>query len=713
MFRRAASAILSAALLVFGAQAQAQQPRSINSYGVPGLIDLPSAQMQPDAELTTSLTLLSNRSGRGQIAFQLVPRVQAVFRYATLPNFLPDGSGQFFRTYDRSFDLRVQLLKEGRRLPAVTVGLQDFGGTSLYAAEYIVATKSFGDFTVTGGLGWGRLGTRGGFGNPLGALSDRFNVRPDVTIGQGGTVQSDQLFRGDAALFGGVQYQWSDRLTLKAEYSSDAYLEEVQQGIIDIRTPLNFGFDYALRPGLRVGGYLLHGSEVGLTFQFALNPKRGPSGSGLDPQAPPVTLRPSRAANPQVWDTAWVQDGVTLPVSRATLAAGLDEEGLEVVATKIDGDRAEIHFRNGRFTTTAQALGRAARRATASLPASVETFVLVPLNDLGIAGTAVILRRSDIEALENAPDGTDQILAVAGRVDAATLDRAGLVIQPDAFPRFRWSLGPYIAVSTFDPDNPARFDLGAQLYAGYEPVQGLLFEGAIRQRVIGNRDESTRLSNSQLPRVRTDSNLFAQADGPTIPFATANYIWRPGRNLYARVSAGLLEQQYGGLSTELLWKREGSPLAIGVEYNRVRQRDFDQQFGFQDLEATTAFVTGYLKHGNGFHSQLSVGQYLAGDKGATYELTREFSNGWSVSAYATKTNVSAEQFGEGSFDRGIRITVPFSWLLGTQTQTKSSVLIQPILRDGGARLNLSSRLYPLVREQSSPDLTEDWGRFWR
>ncbi|WP_187298109.1 YjbH domain-containing protein [Jannaschia donghaensis] len=693
--------------------ASTQQVRSVNSYGVPGLIDMPSAQMQPDAELTTSLTLLSNGAGRGQIAFQLLPRVQALFRYASLPDFLADGTGDFERTYDRSFDLRFQVLRESRNLPAVTIGLQDFGGTSIYAAEYVVATKSFGDFTVTGGIGWGRLGTREGFGNPLGVLDDRFDTRPGLDIGRGGTVQSDQLFRGDAALFGGVQYEVNDRLTLKAEYSSDAYVAEVERDIIDIETPLNFGFDYAVRPNVRVGGYVLHGSEVGLTFQVALNPKRGTFGSGLDPAPRPVTVRPARAANPQVWNTAWTQDVVTVPAVRTGLDTSLEEDGLDLFATKIDGTRAEIHFRNTRYTTTAQAIGRAARHATATLPASVETFVLVPLNGQGIAGTAVVLRRSDIEAFENSPNGAAEILAVAGRVDAATLDRAGLMIEPDALPRFRWSLGPYVTVSAFDPDNPARVDLGAELAASYAPVQGVIFEGSIRRRLIGNRDESTRESNSVLPRVRTESNLFARTDGPFIGYATANYIWRPGRNLYARVSAGLLEQQYGGVSTELLWKRDGSPLAIGVEANSVRQREFDMRLGFQDLDATTAFVTGYLEHGGGFHSRLAVGQYLAGDKGATYELTREFSNGWAVSAYATKTDVSAEDFGEGSFDKGIKVTIPFSWIIGTQTQTASSNVIQPILRDGGARLNLRNRLYPSVRAQSAPDLMTDWDRFWR
>ena len=42
---------------------------------------------------------------------------------------------------------------------------------------------------------------------------------------------------------------------------------------------------------------------------------------------------------------------------------------------------------------------------------------------------------------------------------------------------------------------------------------------------------------------------------------------------------------------------------------------------------------------------------------ATVTLTREFASGWSVGAYATKTNLSAEEYGEGSFDKGIEIKI--------------------------------------------------------
>lgn len=56
---------------------------------------------------------------------------------------------------------------------------------------------------------------------------------------------------------------------------------------------------------------------------------------------------------------------------------------------------------------------------------------------------------------------------------------------------------------------------------------------------------------------------------------------------------------------------------------------------------------------------LQAGRYLAKDLGATLRVSRSFSNGSSMGAFATKTNVSAAQFGEGSFNKGMFWSVPF------------------------------------------------------
>ncbi|UWQ18106.1 YjbH domain-containing protein [Jannaschia sp. M317] len=709
-----AMAGLLASVMAVPATPQESRVRSINSYGVPGLIDMPSAQMHPDAELSTSLFLMSNGVGRTTLSFQLTDRLQGVFRYASVPDFLQVGT-TFRRTYDRSFDLRYQLFREGRYMPAVTVGLQDFGGTSLYSGEYVVATKDVGErFTVTGGIGWGRFGTNGSFSNPLGKIDERFNTRGAFVPGaSGGSFSTDQWFRGPAALFAGVEYRPSDRWTLKAEYSSDAYDEEVTRGIFDNKSPLNFGVEYQARPGLRIGAYTVGGSEIGLNLHFTLNPKRPPNGGGVEEAARPVTLRPPEERFPDAWTTAWEGNARVETVVATNLQAVLAEAGLELISYNLSADRATVRFRNTRYDVASQAIGRAARAMTAVIPASVETFVIIPETENSLAATGVVLRRSDVEALENAPNGAAELLAVAGLVDAQSVPSEGRVYVEDAYPRFRWNIGPFLNLAVFDAENPLRADVGIAASADWEPVRGLKFTGTVQQNILGNREDGDDPIFSALPRVRTDSIRFARADGPTIEQLMGGYYFRPARNLYGRVSAGLLERQYGGVSAELLWKPVSSNLALGLEVNKVRQREFDGGFGFRNLEATTAFASAYWSHGNGFHSQVDVGQYLAGDRGATYRLTREFDNGWKIGAYATKTNVSAADFGEGSFDKGLTLTIPFSWVTGRPSQQRSAITLQPLQRDGGARLRLSDRLYPQVQDLTGPNLTDQWGRVWR
>ena len=178
---------------------------TLNYMGVPGMLDMPTAHPMRDADLSLSVGAFEDTI-RGTLHFQITPRLSGVFRYVNLTGYRTS------EYYDRSFDLRFVLTEEGRHTPAVALGLQDFGGTGVYAGEYLVATKTFGRLRATGGIGWGRFGSFNGFSNPLGILSDRFETRPtdDRGIAQTGRVDFGQWFRGDAALFGGLQYAVND-----------------------------------------------------------------------------------------------------------------------------------------------------------------------------------------------------------------------------------------------------------------------------------------------------------------------------------------------------------------------------------------------------------------------------------------------------------------------------------------------------------------------
>ena len=236
-----------------------------------------------------------------------------------------------------------------------------------------------------------------------------------------------------------------------------------------------------------------------------------------------------------------------------------------------------------------------------------------------------------------------------------------------------------------------------------------------RQSALGARELASEFqAPNDYHNVRTDGRLYGRTGNPTLESLTLAHYGRPGTDLYSRVSIGYLEQMYGGISGELLWKPVDANYAIGAEVNYAVQRDFDQLFGFQDYNIVTGHVSGYYSFDNGFHAQVDVGRYLAGDWGATFALDREFDNGWKVGAYFTLTDMPFDQFGEGSFDKGIRITVPTDYFIGTASRDSVTTSLSSLTRDGGARLNVDGRLYNIVRDgHTGGYLGDTWGRFWR
>lgn len=696
----------AAALLAGGALAQQDRGVSYTFYGTPGLLEMPSAVSASEGALAGTVAGFGGQL-RTSFTFQVTPRFSATFRYGNIRDY--QGNGEAF--YDRSFDLRYRFNDEGDWMPSVALGLQDFLGTGIYSGEYVVATKTLGDSVrVTAGLGWGRLGSYGGFDNPLGLLDPSFDTRPDVFDeggDTGGLPGVEAWFRGDAALFGGVEWAATDRLTVKVEYSSDdAYATLDGTPLFDRASPLNFGAVWRPLPGIQLQGAWMYGTTLAFGATVQVNANDRPFWSGLDAPPQPVAIRPEALRAALTWDRAALPEASL----RDRLARALRAEGVVLDALEVTDRAARVRYTNTRFRSEAQALGRVARILTRELPPSVETLTLEPAQR-GVPLSAVSFARSDLERLENEPGGTAAILQAA-RIEGAAPDGA-LVPVPDPRPRLSWGVRPYVALTTFDGDQPVKLSLGLQADASYRLADGLVLSGVVRQELLDTtRVEPEEITDPDVPVVRRNAALYGQ-DGPSITRLQLAWYGRTGREVFTRVTAGYLETQYAGLSTEVLWAPPRSRWALGAELSYVRQRDWENLLGFRDYEVLTGLASLYWDLGNGFQTQVDAGRYLAGDWGATLAVDRRFENGWRVGAYATLTDIPFEQFGEGSFDKGIRLSVPVDAILGRPTRRALTTTLSSLNRDGGARLEVEGRLYDVVRGGLYPDLEDSWGRFWR
>lgn len=708
----------SLAAIGFAGFSLAETGPSLNFYGAPGLIDMPSGEAQLDGNLTVSSGHFGPVS-RTTLSFQITPRLSASFRFlgirdwnansACQPNCGPsNGVNQFATYYDRSFDVRYQVLRESRYLPSVTVGLQDLAGTGILSGEYIAATKHITPrLKGTVGLGWGRLGSHGDIGSP-------FGKRDPINVGEGGDFNIDQWFRGPAAPFAGLEWQATDKLTLKAEYSSDDYaLEAGRRGTFEKKSPFNFGAEYRVNPWVTVGGYYMYGSEFGFAAHFLMTPGQRPTGGIKDGAPDPVKLRPSRQSDPDAWSPEWVTQENAAPIFITNLNKRLEQDGILVEAIGYSAGTAQVRIRNTRYNAEAQAVGRVARAMSHVMPASVETFEIVPLVN-GMPASKVTLRRSDLERLEFDPDASRKMQAGVS-VGGPDGRAPNLTYDPALYPSFTWSLAPYNRIRLFDQREPFKMDVGLRLAARYDFGPGWVLQGSATKKIAGNLDDPPPDITTGLQPVRSDVDLYdANADPALESLTLAKYAYL-GHDTYGRVTVGYLERMFGGISTEVLYKPSASRWAVGAEVNYVAQRDTDGQFGFSeyDYRVATGHLSAYYAFAPGFHAQLDVGRYLAGDVGATLSVDREFENGWRVGAFATKTDASAEDFGSGSFDKGIRLEVPLSWGIGRPHRKKFETVIRPFGRDGGARLDVSGRLYDSIRDYQESGIQEQWGRFWK
>ena len=676
-------------------------------FGTAGIIDMPSAVAFPDGEISATLSAFGD-TRRATFTFQVLPRLTANFRYSLID------------AYDRSFDAQYQLADEGRIRTAVAIGFRDFLGTGRYSSEYVVATKTVSpNVRVSGGIGWGRLGTVNGFANPLGVLDEGFETRPTDRPGTGGTVLANQFFRGDAAFFGGVEWRLNDEWAMLAEYSSDSYERESDRTDFERKSPLNFGVTWRPSDSFQVGAYYLYGSEVGLAATIMVDPTSRRTVSGLDQAPIPVAVRAEMNAAAASWGTPQVQAGAV-----QALGAIMSADGFCLIGAEISGSTMRVRYENNRYRAEAQGVGRLSRLLTNAAPLDIDTFVLEPSQN-GIALSSVTVRRGDMEQLENAPNAAalsyDRVLFddAAGPAPAISYD--------DPTPAFLWGVSPYLEVTLFDGEDPARADVGLEASFQYELRPNLVLAGSYRQRVFGNRDEVGRISDSTLPDVRRTGLRYGAESGRGVENLLSPWYARPGRDLYSRVSAGYLERGFAGVSSEVLWKPVDSRLALGAELNYTLLRDFDLGFGFRpacsdvactvyagdDYDVVTGHLSAYYNFDSGFVARVDMGRYLAGDWGATFALDREFENGWKVGGYFTLTNVEFEDFGEGSFDKGIRIEIPVDNLFGTPTRDTAGTTLTSLERDGGARLRIDGRLYDVVEDGHRGQMEDNWGRFWR
>lgn len=682
---------------------------SYSDFGGVGLLQMPSARMAPDGEFAVSSGVVTPYV-RTAVTLQALPGLEAVLRYTSVNNRLygPESFSGDQSYKDKGIDVKFRLLEESSAFPQLVVGFRDVAGTGLFSSEYVALSRRYFNLDFTLGMGWGNIAGRGTFKNPLGAIFSSFKARSN-DFGRGGNFSITNYFHGEyVSLFGGVTWQTPVKgLSLKLEYDGNNYQQEALGNVFPVHSPFNVGAVYSLGDWLDLSIGYERGNKLMATLAVRGNIHSSAGLPKFDP--PPERIQPRHLAA-EIADTRQARRDAAIGDPQLRLATALREQDYRFEHVEIRGKEAIAAVSQKAFRNKAKAMGRVARVMANAVPPEVEALTLVDVED-GLEIQRVTLMRKDLEkavAYEGSPEEMAAHMTVAP--PRSTSDE-GALVNKDQYPAWTWGMNPQMRHQIGGPDSPYFYRVYLKVDGDLQLSRKLSISGSLGFNLIDNFDQLKLPSDSVLPHVRSDIKDYLREGKSGIYRLQADYLTNLGSSWYGRASAGLFEEMFGGVSGELLYRPLGSRWALGFELNRVRQRAYDQRFSFRDYEVTTGHVDWYYKLPfYNVTTKVSAGQYLAGDRGVTVDVSRRFDSGAVFGVFATKTNVSADQFGEGSFDKGAYISVPVDLLSVFSSRSTFGMGWRPLTRDGGQRLSVSKGLYGIVSGAGRDELLADWGK---
>lgn len=694
--------------------------------GQVGLLQTPTARNLPDGEFVFGISMVRPYQ-QGYLNLQVLPWLDALVRYTRITNrhneFPGPGSGGV--SQDKSADLKIALAEEGQYTPAIALGITDIGGTGEFSSEYLVSSYHFYDLDFSLGMGWGRLASGSHLYNPLRLLSRHFdNSRVDSNAGSGSSVRANtglsRLFTGESiGFFGGVQWNTPlPHLAFRVEFDPNDYRHEALGNVLPQSSHINIGLSYQPLRWLTLGVGYERGDAVmaHLAMRTNFNRSMGPVKIG----SPPPPSAQSRSADAELSSTevrsntaghsGMTGKAATGEVSNfAELGRALNEQGYILLAAdeKQDDHRLIVWLSQNRYRNPALALGRAARVLDDFAPPSIHEFELVSIES-GLENYRVKIPRVELRKAEG--QGNTDLLRTAVRFPPqGTSIPSSVKYRPHIYPKWSWDTGPGYRQSIGGSDVFYAYQLYWFVDGDVHLAPGWSVDSEISFDIHNNFDQLTLPSNSQLPHVRSDVDQYLQQGANGLTRLETNYLWKLAPALYGRLSAGIFEEMYAGVAAELLFKPFTKPWALGIDLNRVRQRDYDERFSLRAYQITTGHATLYYQLPfYGLLTQISYGRYLAGDWGVTLDISREFRNGVRAGVFATKTSVSTSDFGEGSFDKGLYISVPFDLFLDHYNRRQLQINFRPLLRDGGQPVRDGTPLYPIIRGASPADFVAGW-----
>ncbi len=618
--------------------------------------------------------------------------MEVSLRYAdiNLYKYSPYKSFSGDQTYkDKSFNLKLKLIEETDRFPELSVGFRDFIGTGKFSGEYIVSSKRIGDFDFTVGIGWGALSHQDGLKNPFIDIDNSFNTRPN-DIGKGGNLEFDRWFTGQkvSAFYGFSYLNKYSGLRFKMDYDKSNPFNLYK------KSNYSFGLSIPASKYLDINLFRHRGADFGLGVSYKANYSKNiiPKQKIINPISFSQKDKDLLSGNDEVFtgtinallsqheiytqEIFFDSDDLYISIDQANfrnlnLAAKKTIQLIDKVLQTREISKVTLTFQTGNIKI-------------ASLKFPIKKFRQFLDNSLTLSE----LKKHVI--YENYYESNNRKKAFEGQID---------------FPLYAWGIKPELKNHVGAPESFYSGQIGLLIANNFIFSKNSYLNTSVGLGIFQNLDQLKLKAFSRLPKVRSDIREYLKQKY-VIKDITYTNIFNPiySKNylFFGGIKLGLFEEMYGGIGGEILFRDINKPWYLTANYYWVKQREFNQRFSFRKYETFTGHLNFIWETPlDGVKLTLSGGRYLAKDSGITVNLSKSFKSGFTLGFFATKTDISAFEFGEGSFDKGIYFSIPLDIVSSKYRKNYAKFVWKNLTRDGGAMLSGTLDLNGYVENTSS------------
>ncbi len=571
--------------------------------------------------------------------------------------------------------------------PGLAFGIDDFMGSKKFTTYYLVATQVFRDSGFEGSFGWG---------------CGRYSHGPSN------------------GFFGGINWfpfweschKWRRGLGFSAEYDPTNYKKDPHPLMTTTRMRLNWGFKYLYGDFFEISAAVIRKNQLALAGSLQYN---WGSSTGFLPKVndPPIYCAP---ANTEPLG-AYRPEGVMIQEMNYAFEAQGFQLTKAWICPRACSKTLYLTLFNCRYRQEKIIRHRLQSLLAYLTPEDISDIVVViesfglPCQqysynrDLLLRSAAHAISPYEFDVLtprENVrrPDchPTELVFQSRQRICEAALSPRVETFFGNAKGKFKYDVGLKGHIEGFFPGN-----WFYELQASYTLLS-----------TLNDIADFDFFHPSQLPNVATDYIRYRQRSAFTWDRLYMQKSWNCGCGFFARTALGYFQANYAGVAGELLCYPAHSCLAIGIEGAVVKKRRYSG-LGFQSklrkfqgykpifFPYTTLqqyFLNIYLDFPSFcFFTRLSLGQFLARDKGMRLELTRYFENGVRLTGWITYTNANDQIHRRKYFDRGIAVEIPLDIFYKCSSRRVWNYAMAAWLRDAGYATTTGRPLFDTINRE--------------